>query len=366
MKLLVVAALAGVTGLAPALGAPVRPAPTMVTIADGIYLFETAPYGDVGLDGNSIAIVSTDGVLVFDTNGTPAAAAAVLAEIRKLTPQPVRYVVNSHWHWDHWYGTEVYQKAFPGLRVVAQEATRRMMMGPALDFNKPGLDEQLPGYIKSLEDAEAKARAATPPAANLPRITQALDDARYFLDQKRSVTHVFPNVTFNDRLTLYLGEREIQVLHYDRAVTPGDTFLYLPKERVLITGDLLVNPISFALSCYPTGWLATLEKMDALDATVIVPGHGDPLHDKTLMHATMDVFRVLLREGKAAKAGGLDPDQARESIMPGLTSLMTTIAGTDPKRQAAFQSQLVDWYLHRVYDELDGPLTEAIAAIPIK
>ena len=84
-------------------GSADRPAPTRSEIAPGIHLFRSAPYGDVGLDGNSIAIISTNGVLLFDTNGTPAAAAAVLAEIRKLTSQPVRYVVNSHWHWDHWY-----------------------------------------------------------------------------------------------------------------------------------------------------------------------------------------------------------------------------------------------------------------------
>src|SRR5689334_14240268 len=85
-----------------------RPAPRTIAIAKGIYLFVSPPYGDVGLDGNSIAIVGDTGVLVFDTNGTPASAANVLAEIRKLTSAPVRYVVNSHWHWDHWYGTEVY------------------------------------------------------------------------------------------------------------------------------------------------------------------------------------------------------------------------------------------------------------------
>ena len=119
-----------------------------------------------------------------------------------------------------------------------------------------------------------------------------------------------------------MGGREIQVLHHDRAVTPGDTFLYLPKEKVLITGDLLVNPISFALSCYPTEWLTTLERIDALDATVIVPGHGEPLHDKTLLRATMDVFRVLLKEGADAKARGLDPDQAKEEIFPTLHDLM--------------------------------------------
>ena len=68
----------------------VRPAPRTIEVAKGIYLFVTQPYGDAGLDGNSVAIISNDGVLVFDTNGTPAASAAVLAEIRKLTDKPVQ------------------------------------------------------------------------------------------------------------------------------------------------------------------------------------------------------------------------------------------------------------------------------------
>jgi len=343
-----------------------RPTPTTIRIADGIYLFKTAPYGEVGLDGNSVAIISNDGVLVFDTNGTPSAATAVLAEIRKLTPQPVRYVVNSHWHWDHWYGTEVYRRAFPGLKVIAHEKTRQLMMGPALEFNRPGLETQLPGYIRSLEQRVAAGEAASPPPANLPRLRQALDDARFFLEQKRAVAHTFPDLTFTSDLRLYLGEREVHVLHHDRAVTPGDAFLYLPKERVLVSGDLLVNPISFALSSYPTGWLRTLERLDAIDASVIVPGHGDPLHDKVLLRATMDVFRELLQQGKDAKARGLDPDQARAAIMPSLAALRSTITGNDPARNSAFEIQLVDWYLHRVYEELDGPLTDAIAAIPNK
>src|SRR5258705_358853 len=79
-------------------------APNHTEGAPGIHLFQTVRYGDVGLDGNSIGILSDEGVLVFDANGTPAAARAVLAEIRKLTKQPVRYLVLSHWHWDHWYG----------------------------------------------------------------------------------------------------------------------------------------------------------------------------------------------------------------------------------------------------------------------
>jgi glyoxylase-like metal-dependent hydrolase (beta-lactamase superfamily II) len=134
----------------------------------------------------------------------------------------------------------------------------------------------------------------------------------------------------------------------------------------VITGDLLVNPVSFALSCYPAGWLRTLERIDALDATVIVPGHGEPLHDKVLLRATMDVMRELRKAGKDAKARGLDPDQAREEVFPRLRDLMVTITKDDPKANDQFKTYLVDWYMHRVYDELNGPLTDAISPIPAK
>jgi cyclase len=330
--------------------------PARTELAPGIFLFTTPSYGDVGLDGNSIAILSRDGVVVFDSNGTPAAAAAVLADIRTLTDKPVRWVVNSHWHWDHWYGTEVYQQAFPDLRIVAHEKTRALMMGPALEFNRPGIEQQLPAYLQNLEKlAEAN-----------PALAQMLADDRFFLDQKTHVRHTFPNVTFSSRLNIEIGERHIEVLNYGRGVTPGDAFIYLPKEKILLTGDLIVNPITFALSGYPTEWLRVLERIDALDATTIVTGHGAPLHDKTVLRTTMEVFRVLLREGKAAKARGMDPDQAKDTIFPGLQPLMVTLTGDDPARNNAFKQQLVDWYLHRVYDELDGPLTDAIAAIPQK
>ncbi len=341
-----------------------RPAPTRQQIADGVYLYRTAPYGDIGLDGNSVAIISNDGVLVFDTNGTPSAAAMVLDDIKTLTSQPVRYVVNSHWHWDHWYGTEVYTRAFPDVKVIAHERTRAIMAGPAIEFNRPGLDAQLPGYLKQLEQRIAKAEAATPTPPELPRLRQALADGRFFLDQKTSVQHVLPNQTYTDKLTLKLGEREVQVLHHDRAVTPGDTFLYLPKEKIVITGDLLVNPVSFALSSYPSGWIKTLELIDALDASIIVPGHGEPLRDEELLHATLGVFRELAKRGADAKARGLDPDAARTEIMPQIKELMVSITGDVPAVNRAFEMQLVDWFLHRVYDELNGPLTDAIAPVP--
>ena len=164
---------------------------------------------------------------------------------------------------------EWHQQAFPAVRIVSHEKNRQLMIGPALEFNRPLLEA---------------------------------DQA--FLDQKKNVHLVFPNVTFSDRLAIELGGRHVEVLNYGRGVTPGDTFVYLPNGKILLLGDLIVNPITFALSGFPSEWLRVLEKVDALDATTIVTGHGAPLHDRTLLHATMAVFRVLLREGKAAKAKG--------------------------------------------------------------
>jgi cyclase len=333
-----------------------RPAPRRIDVASGVYLFVSQPYGDVGLDGNSVAIVGRDAVLVFDTNGTPASAANVLAEIRKITGTPVRYVVNSHWHWDHWYGTEVYTAAFPGVKVIAHEKTKTLMAGPAIEFNRAGIEEQLPGYVGMLEK-----RAQTDPKAQ-----PLAEEDRFFLEQKKHAHLVLPNTTYTDRMDLDLGGRKVQVLHYDRAITPGDSFLYLPDDKVAITGDLLVNPITFGLSSYPTGWLKTLEGIDRLDTAVLVPGHGEPLRDKTLLHATMTVLQELLKEGRDAKGRGLDADQAKEEVLPRLRDLMVTMTGDEAKLNAQFKTYLVDWTLHRVYDELAAPLSDAIAPIPAK
>ena len=152
--------------------------------------------------------------------------------------------------------------------------------------------------------------------------------------------------------------------HHDRAITPGDSFLYLPKEKIVVAGDLLINPVTFALSSYPTGWIKTLEYIDSLDASIIVPGHGEPLRDEKLLKATIAVLKDLQKRGADAKAHGLDPDEARAAIMPQIKDLMVAITADQPNVNRAFEMQLVDWFLHRVYDELNGPLTDAISPIP--
>src|ERR1700712_2240294 len=99
---------------------------TMTRIADGIYQFTASADGYVEAT-NSTAIVGRNGVLVFDTNTRPSTARAVLAMIRSVTSRPVRWVVNSHWHPDHWSGNQIYAEAFPGVEIIATDGTAEYM-----------------------------------------------------------------------------------------------------------------------------------------------------------------------------------------------------------------------------------------------
>ena len=245
---------------------------TAQKVADNVYQFSTSDYGDVGMSGNSVAIVGNDGVLLFDTTGTPASARTILAELKKITRQPVRYVVNSHWHWDHWGGNEVFKIAFPDLQIISHEKTRDLMMHDSIEWNRDYLAKLIPEHIQEIDAAVAKAKLEGKDPARIARLEALAAADRDFLQQKRSLTNTFPNQVFSESMKIFLGGTEIDILHA-RAITPGDAFVYLPKERLLITGDILVYPIPFAIGgTYPSSWLDSLKRLKELIRRSSSPG----------------------------------------------------------------------------------------------
>src|SRR5438270_1358387 len=283
-------------------------------VAEGVYLFTTTPYADVGLSGNSVAILSDDGVLVFDSSATPETAATVLTEIRKLSDKPVRYLVNSHWHWDHWGGNQTYQAAFPGLQIVTHEKTRELMLTVEPRCNDKGLKEDLPQFLDGFEKQIAAAKAKGAPPERIQAAEERLTVDRNFLAQKLALHKTYPNVTFSDSMTILMGGREIQVLHA-QAITTGDTYIYLPKEKVLVTGDILLSPYPFAIGgTYPAEWLRTLQKFAALEPTVIIPGHGDAQTNNDFLRSNIAVFQEVTQQVKDDKAKGLTVEQTLEAV----------------------------------------------------
>jgi len=330
----------------------------MSKVAAGLYLFTTSPYGDVGLGGNSVAIVTDEGVVMFDTSGTPASGEAILAEVRRLTGKPVLYVINSHWHWDHWGGNQAFKTAFPSVQFLSHDVNRAQMMSVAIPWNASGLERDLPNYISYLKKQLTAAEARHAPGADLDKQRELLAADEDFLQQKRAVAYTFPNATFSKSVTLFARGREIRVLHA-RAITPGDTYVYLPREKTLITGDILVNPIPFAIGgSYPQEWVRTLQELNSLDVNTIIPGHGDVERDKTFLQQNLALFQHVLNDVKQAKSKGLSLEQTKASLLGNASSYAIDLALPDA-RQSDLKSYFLEVFINRAYHELDKPLGDS-------
>ena len=285
-----------------------------VQIADGIYQFFTSPDGYVP-NGNSLVVINQNDVLVFDTFSRSSSARQELAAIRKLTSKPVRYVVNSHWHPDHWSGNEVFAAEFPGLEIIASEDTRRFMLNIANAW--PSM------YRSNLQkdEAEFEKEFSTHQLSDGTPLTPeqlAKDDAlrerdREYVSEALTVHRTYPTLTYTDRLVLHHGGREFQFFSMT-GDAQATTVMYLPKERILATGDLLSFPVPYYSP--PLGQHArSLRALAQFDAATIIPGHGAAEHDKIPLNLELSLFdRIVEQVTQAVQKGLLTVEEVQKEV----------------------------------------------------
>jgi len=221
-------------------------------VADGVHVAVAAPAYKVNC--NTAIIESDDGVVIVDTHSKPSAARLIVQELRDLTTKPVRYVVNTHFHWDHWHGNEVYPAAYPNAEIITNQITREAMATKGLKRIQDHI-RQGPGEI-----AQIKANLAT--AGSGERRAQLADDLKHaeaYHAEVKALKPALPTMAFDRTMKLYRRDREIHLLYLGRAHTEGDVFVYLPKEKVVITGDAVIGWTPFMGDGYPAGrdWLRT-------------------------------------------------------------------------------------------------------------
>jgi glyoxylase-like metal-dependent hydrolase (beta-lactamase superfamily II) len=206
---------------------------------------------------NAAVIVGDRDVLVVDTHGTPGSAATLLRQIGKLTKLPVRYVVNTHFHNDHARGNAAYvAPAYPReVTIISTTATRENL--ETVEPERLAKDlAQLPAQIAKLTDAGERAHAEGA------------------LQELKKMRAVLPDLTFDRSLRLHGRGREVMVLFLGRAHTNGDAVVYLPKDKVAVTGDLVTGWGPGMGDGYPSEWLATLDALAKLDIETVIGGHG--------------------------------------------------------------------------------------------
>jgi cyclase len=311
-----------------------------VEIAPGIFQFATPDVAG-NVVGNSIAVVMENDVLVFDTTLLQKTATAEIHELSKLTPKPVRYIVNSHWHPDHSGGNAGFAAAYPDLEIISSRETRRLMQNTANV------------YIKTLEFETRELKSGL--GAGGKRLTaKDREDLRAqlaaedrFLAEFRAVQTKLPTLVFDKALTLYHGGRELRFLALP-GHTAGDVALYLPAEKVLFSGDLLAYPVPFCADSHPAEWIASLETLSRLDASTIVPGHGPAQHDKIYLTLVLESLRNVQQQVQDALHRGLTFAETQKAVK--LDAIRSSFTHGDPETGESFDGNFAP-IVRQMYDE---------------
>lgn len=253
-------------------------------IAPGIY--SAVGTGTPNVGSNSAVIVNRDDVVVVDSHISPEAGRALLKEIKTLTDKPVRTLIDTHFHYDHTNGNQVFD---PTVEIIGHEFTRKKLAGDILERGM--FADLLRGWRQQVVDLKTRA-AAEQDATAKARLEQQAKNQETFGQQITEAKPTPPNVTIVDKMTLFRGDREIRLLYVGRGHTGGDLVVYLPKERVLCTGDLLVNQVANLIDGYVDEWPAALEKLRPIEFDDVIPGHGEPFKGKE----RIDWFQAYLRD----------------------------------------------------------------------
>jgi glyoxylase-like metal-dependent hydrolase (beta-lactamase superfamily II) len=255
-------------------------------VKDGVY--HAIGTGPLTVVGNSTVIVNDRDVIVVDDHVSPAAAWVLLEEIKSLTDKPVTTVINTHFHFDHAHGNQIFG---PNVQIIGHEFTRRALLDDPMSkplyqsfYNFKALETQIENQRKRLAGEQD-------PAVRAKLQTQLTANENNYASQKE-LRPTPPNVTLTTQMSLFRGDREIQIRYLGRGHTAGDVVVYLPKEKAVITGDLLTSGTSNMSDSYPAEWAATLEELKKLDFDTVIPGHGEAFTDK----AKIDYFATYLRD----------------------------------------------------------------------
>lgn len=254
-------------------------------ISTEVHLLSTPAdyYGPVV--GNVSIIEQRDGFVLVDTGLTAANGRAIVNYVRARSNKPVKAVVITHWHNDHPQGASAIREAWPTARVIATGETRKGMLGPALG-EMVGLEpgEQYVAKARELnaQQQEALDKLIADPATAPDRVERAKRmkvDFAAFAESYGGTHMQAPTETFDKELRIDDPAVPVEVKFLGRANTAGDAVVWLPRQRIVMSGDMVVWPTPFGFFSFPGDWVQTLGRLKGLGYKTLIPGHGEPQTD---------------------------------------------------------------------------------------
>lgn len=280
---------------------------TFHKIRDDVY--HVVGTGNLTIGCNGGVIINDNDVLLVDSHMTPAASWALLEELESITDKPVRYVVNTHFHFDHAHGNQTFGD---DVEIIGHKFTyERLAAGDSMTgrawngFVVAGLPAQIAAAEEKLASAEPDAKQD---------LSAQLTILNNYQEATNAVVPMPPTLTLTHRMTLHRGGREIQLLFVGRGHTGGDVVVYLPEEKIVATGDLLTNGLSYMGDGYLNEWADSLEALKQLDFETVLPGHGEAFTDRSKIDHFQAYLRDLWTKIVAQHEAGVSAERAAETI----------------------------------------------------
>ena len=295
------------------------PAFSFVRAAPDIYV-AIEPQNSTGLvHGNTVFIVNDSDVFVVDANHTPSAARSTIVQLRAVTSKPVRTILYTHWHNDHNLGASAFAEAYPGpLRILATDSTRddmlKLLVAKTKSRDTAYYDKQSGVYDSMFASGHDLAGRALTPWRRVQMADLVQAYRNYYGPQAAVAHYLLPTETFASRMTVYDGSRQIDLLGVIHGNTRSDAVAFLPKEKIVITGDIVVYPVPYTPPDHVADWVAALRAIRALGATTIVPGHGPVMTDYGYIDLLSETLESIIAQTQRGADAKLDLAAAKKQV----------------------------------------------------
>ncbi|MBK5290865.1 MAG: MBL fold metallo-hydrolase [Acidobacteriia bacterium] len=288
--------------------------PTLFDIekaADGIYMALARPASLINC--NAVIIENAADLMIIDTHSKPSAVVSLLRQLRnQVSQKPVRYVVASHFHWDHSHGLPAYRRIAPHADLVASETTRKLIGEQTLPRLKASFDE----LAKTIEDYKQRlAKATTPQDKALCR--EMISETQDYLQEMKNFTPELPNLTLERDLIIHDKAHDLHLAFRGRGHTAGDVVVWCPQKKTIATGDLLHGFFPFIGDGYPLDWPRTLVAVGhQFSFNNIAGGHGSLQRDTSRLYQMANYIEEVTERVVAGRRSGKTQAQLESEVTP--------------------------------------------------
>jgi glyoxylase-like metal-dependent hydrolase (beta-lactamase superfamily II) len=267
-------------------------------VASGAYFARSRPQAVTNC--NAAIFENANDVLIVDAHSKPSAAAALIAQIkREITAKPVRYVVNTHFHWDHTQGDHAYRATGNKIDFIASEPTKKLMSDLAAQRLQASL-AAVPQQIKAMESRASKAQSAVEKAWCESRIRQL----QAYQAELQNYHLEVPTITFGTSHVIKDKAHDLHIEYHGHAHTGGDVVVFCPQARAVATGDMILGTLPFIADGYPKVWPKTIDSVAKLGFDHVMPGHGPAQHNRQPMTNERNYIEELAEKVGAGKKAG--------------------------------------------------------------